>query len=67
MIILPHFKVHGITVAMIETEHTIDIEITEKISPTQDDAIRAYIAEEGILDEVLAGNSAFGEFSVDTN
>lgn len=61
MTILCRFKINGATVSVAETENDITIEVCGASSPAHERGIRTYIVEEGILDEILAGNAAFGE------
>jgi hypothetical protein len=59
MTILLRLRVQGKTVSILETAAEIDIEVCGAGSQAQKKAIQEYIIEEGILDEVLAGNPQF--------
>lgn len=59
MTILLRFLVQGCTVTIFETKDEIDFEILGIKSHEQTQAIKNYIIEEGILDEILAGNTQF--------
>jgi hypothetical protein len=56
MKILMRCKINGTTVSVIETEHSIDIEILGSQTKKQYEAIKNYLIEEGFMEEIICGN-----------
>jgi hypothetical protein len=48
-------------VSVVESDHSIDIEIAGAQSKKEEKAIIEYLENEAILDEILAGNSNFAK------
>lgn len=56
MKILMRCKVNGSTVSVVETDHSIDIEILGSKSKNHYEAVKTYLIEEGFMEEILSGN-----------
>jgi hypothetical protein len=61
MKILHRLKINSRTVTVVESDHSIDIEIAGAQSKKEERAIIEYLENEAILDEILAGNSNFAK------
>lgn len=55
MTVLFRSRILGHTISILETEHEIHIETPPDLDESQKQAIENYLANEGILDEILAG------------
>lgn len=55
MTILARFKINHATVTVAETESEITIEVHGTTGDAHELGVRNYMVEEGILDEILAG------------
>lgn len=56
MTLLKRFRVAGTTVSLLESESDITLEISPE-SKKNKEKIIAYLHDEGILEEILAGNT----------
>jgi len=56
MTILKRFQVSGATVSILENESELTIEVSPEIRKNREKII-AYLQEEGILEEILCGNT----------
>jgi hypothetical protein len=67
MNILCRLKVRGKIVSINETQESIEIEIHGTNCPKERDWITKYLEDEGIMEEILAGNLKFAEPLKDTD
>jgi hypothetical protein len=52
-------RIRGKIVSIIENENSIEVEINGAQNPQEEKCLIKYMEDEGIMDEILAGNTKF--------
>lgn len=59
MTILHRLKINGKVLTITESDHSIEVEVAGAKNKDEEKALLSYLEEEGVMDEILAGNLNF--------